>query len=318
LDQGIPARFALRTPEGTREFARILASTPGRGPSGADTLDTVHVGDVGAGTDWSAAVQGIEAVVHLAARSHVLKERSGDPLAAYRAVNVEGTRRLAEQAAAAGVRRLIYLSSIKVNGEQTRDRAFSEQDLPRPEDAYGVSKWEAEQALWDIAARSRLEVVVLRPPLLYGGRVKGNFLSLMHAVARGMPLPIAAVNNRRSLLYVGSLSGAILQCIGHPVAAGKTYLVADGMDVSSPDLARLVGNALGRRARLVPVPAALLRLAGALAGRSATISRLLGSLQVDASKIRADLGWTGETDMSRGLAEAAAWYRQAHGSTPSA
>lgn len=296
--RGMPARLAVRDERAALRLAR--------GPGEADV---VAVGDVGAATDWRAALKGVDAVVHLAARSHVMREHAADPLAAYRAVNVEGTRRLARDAEAAGVRRLVFVSSVKVNGERTGERAFTEEDPPAPEDAYGISKWEAEQALWDAAGKGGTGAVVLRPPLMYGPGVKGNFLSLVRAVARGTPLPLASVDNRRSLLFVGNLVDAVLLCIDHP-AAGGTYLLADGPDVSTPELARGIGEALGRRARLLHVPPALLRLAGAASGRSPAVSRLLGSLRVDSARIRRELGWRPGATLAQGLAETARWYHE--------
>ncbi len=307
---GIAVRLAVRSGQAAAEIVRRLPPVAEGSSRGAEIADAAAVGELGAGTNWNSALAGIDTVVHLAARSHVVREHLADPLPMYRSVNVEGTRWLAECAILAGVRRLVYVSSIKVNGEQTRERAYDEGDVPHPEDAYGVSKWEAEQALAEIAARGHIEVVVLRPPLLYGPGVKGNFLALTRAIARGVPLPIASVNNRRSLLYVGNLVEAIIQCMDHPAAAGKTYLLADGADISSPDLARRIGEAVGRPARLLPFPPALLKLAGAAVGRSAAISRLVGSLQVDSTKIRRELGWRPSAGIEHGLAQTAAWYHR--------
>jgi nucleoside-diphosphate-sugar epimerase len=222
-------------------------------------------------------------------------------------VNVDGTRRLAEAAAAHGVRRFLFLSSVKVNGEATGEAPFTEADPPRPEDPYGITKWEGEQALWEVAARSRMEAVVLRAPLVYGAGVKGNFLRLMNVVARGVPLPLASVRNRRSLVYLGNLIDAIAICLAAPRAAGRTYLVSDGEDVSTPALVRALGGALGTPARLVPCPVALLRLAAVLVHR-ADIARLTGSLQVDTSRIRNELGWRAPCSLLAGLQETARWY----------
>jgi len=239
-----------------------------------------------------------------------MRDAAVDPLADYRRVNVLGTQGLARAAADAGVRRMIFLSSIKVNGEKTASKPYSEQDPPRPQDAYGVSKWEAEQMLRAIAADSHMEAVVLRPPLLYGPGVKGNFLGLMRVIDRGLPLPLASIHNRRSLLYIGSLIDAIMLCLNNPMAAGKTYLLADSEGVSTPDLIRGIASALRKPARLLPFPPALLKFAGALAGKTESVSRLLGSLQIDASSIRRELNWQPCADMARGLAETARWYHQ--------
>ncbi len=272
--------------------------------------DTVAVGDLGPDTDWRAALDGVQCVVHLAARTHVLRETAPDALAEYRRVNVEGTRALARQAARAGVRRLVFMSSIKVNGEATDTRPYTADDTPRPEDAYGLSKWETEQALARITAETGLEIVVLRPPLVYGPGVKGNFLRLMNLVARRLPLPLASIANRRSLVYVGNLADAVVSAIDAPRAAGRTYLLADGQDVSTPDLVRAIAVALGVEPSLLPCPPALLRLGATLAGRRAEFSRLAGSLQADCSLARGELGWQPRTSLAQGLAETARWYRE--------
>jgi nucleoside-diphosphate-sugar epimerase len=287
---------------------RALRGTGASFRPGAD----VAMGDLGAATNWKDALSDIEVVIHLAARAHVMRDTAADPLDEYRRINVLATEALAQAACAGGVRRFIFLSSIKVNGEQTSDKPFTEYDAARPEDAYGQSKWEAEQILAKIAAASRLETVVLRSPLIYGPGVKGNFLSLMRAVERGLPLPLAAVRNRRSLLYLGNLVDAIMLCVEHPAAAGQTYLLADDEGVSTPDLVRAIGSALGKPARLIAVPPALLRAAGAMVGKAASIARLLGSLQVDSGKIRRELRWQPRADMVRGLRKTAGWYHRRH------
>jgi nucleoside-diphosphate-sugar epimerase len=205
------------------------------------------------------------------------------------------------------VRRFVFVSSVKVNGEE-RAAAYTEADTPMPEDAYALSKWEAEQGLRQIAAATGLEVVILRPPLVYGPGVGANFLALMHAVARGIPLPLGAINNRRSLIFVGNLADAILCCLEHPVAAGKTFLVSDGEDVSTPALVRRMAAALGGPARLVALPMPVLRAAAALAGKSALATRLLDSLTVDGTAIRHTLGWSPPFTLDEGLRETAAWY----------
>lgn len=268
----------------------------------------VIVGDIGPATAWDAALRDVETVIHLAARTHVMRDTAADPYAEYRRVNVLGTQTLALAAASAGVRRFVFLSSIKVNGEQTTNEPYTEQDVPHPEDLYGITKWEAEQVLLAAAATSRMETVVLRPPLVYGAGVKGNFLSLMRAIDHGMPLPFASIHNHRSLLYVGNLVDAITLCVEHPAAAGRTYLLADDEAVSTPDLVRNIASALGRSARLLPFPPPLLKLAGATLGRSAAVARLIGSLQIDGGRIRQELGWRPHHDMAGGLAQTARWY----------
>lgn len=285
---------------------KALRLPPERDASGA-----VAVGDVGPDTDWSVALQGIDRVVHLAARVHMIRETSHDASAEYRRVNVDGTRRLAAMAAARGVRRFILVSSAKVNGERTQ-RPYTEADPPRPEDAYAASKWEAEQALVHIGRETGMECVILRPPLVYGSGVRANFLKLMRAVAAGVPLPFASIDNRRSLVYVGNLVGAIGGCLEHPGASGRTFLVSDGDDLSTPELVRRLAKALRVPARLLPMPVALLSLAGALTGKRAAVERLIGSLQIDSSAIREALGWTPPFAVGQGLEETARWFREAH------
>jgi len=273
-----------------------------------DSVEIIRIGDIGSVTDWSTALVGVDCVVHLAARTHITRDTAADPLAEYRRINVDATETLARATAAAGIRRFVFLSSIKVNGERTANKAFTENDPPQPEDAYGISKWEAEQVLWKIAAETRLEVVVLRSPLVYGPGVRGNFLKLMNAVARGVPLPLASVHNHRSLLYVNNLATALRCCIEHPAAAGKTFLVADDVDVSTPELFRAVGTALAAPARLIPFPPALLSAIAFVFGMTASMSRLTGSLQLDSGRIREELGWRPEYSLKQGLAETAQWY----------
>jgi nucleoside-diphosphate-sugar epimerase len=230
-----------------------------------------------------------------------------DPLAAFRAINCDATEHLARQAAQAGVKRMVYVSSIKVNGERTTDRPFRASDAPAPHDPYGVSKWEAEQVLARIAATTTLEVVILRPPLIYGPGVKANFLRLMQAIQRGLPMP--RVNNKRSLLYVDNLADAIRACLTHPDAAGKTYLLSDGAPLSTAQLSRQLAAALGKSSRLIPTPMALLRIAGTITRRQAVVARLLDSLEVDSSDLERDLGWQPPHSVEEGLAATASWYQ---------
>lgn len=258
-------------------------------------------------TDWSGKLGGIETVVHLAARVHVMHDTSLDPLAEFRRVNVAGTEHLACEAAKAGVRRFIFMSSIKVHGEEA-DHPYTEEDPARPSDPYAISKTEAELALRRIEAETGMEVVIIRPPLVYGPGVKANFLTLLKLVSSNVPLPLANVSNQRSLVYVGNLVDAIIVCMNHPGAAGQTYLVSDGQDVSTPELVRRIATALKKSALLFPFPTGLLRMTGRLVGRSGTIDRLLGSLQVDSSKIRRDLGWEPPFALKQGLAHTARWF----------
>ena len=241
---------------------------------------------------WSKALTNQDVVIHTAARAHVMNETKADALAAYRVVNVEGTRKLAEQAADAGVPRFIYLSSIKVNGEQTSSGArFCSGDNAFPEDAYGISKWEAEQALYDVSVRTGLEVVVIRPPLVYGPGVKGNFLSMLGWLNKGIPLPLGAIHNQRSLVGIDNLIDLIITCIDHPAAANQTFLVSNEEDLSTTELLRRMSNALGKPARLVPVPPSLLQFGAKLLGKQDMAQRLLGNLQVDMSHTKKALGW---------------------------
>lgn len=267
------------------------------------------VSELGTHTVWSPALAGVDTVVHLAGRVHVMVEHIDSPETEFRRVNRDGTRHLAAEAAAAGVRRFVYMSSVKVMGEHTaRGGAFTDADAPAPEDPYAFSKWWAEQALGEIAAVSGMEAVVLRPPLVYGPHVAANFLALMDACRRGVPLPLGLVRNRRSLVYVGNLADAVVRCVEDARAAGGTFLVRDGEDVSTPDLVRRIAAALGRSPRLLPVPVPLLRAAGALAGRGAAIARLTQSMAIDDSGFRQRLDWTPPYTMIQGLQKAAAWF----------
>jgi nucleoside-diphosphate-sugar epimerase len=265
-------------------------------------------GGVGAKTDWRPALLGVTHVMHLAARAHVM-ETGPDALEHFREVNARGTRQLAEAAAAAGVRRFVFLSSVKAMGERSPPGgALTDSDPPRPEDAYGISKREGETALAEVAAASGMEAVILRAPLVYGPGVKGNLLRLMRLIERGIPLPFAAIANRRSLIARANLAAALGLCLDHPEAAGATFLVADGEDLSTPELIRRLARGLERPARLVALPPSLLRLAGRLGGREAEIERLTGDLAIDASAIRTRLGWQPVISVDEALAETAQWY----------
>ncbi|MBF8677023.1 SDR family oxidoreductase [Pseudomonas fulva] len=276
-------------------------------------MDAVTVADLAADTDWQAALIDVDVVVHAAARVHVMKETATDSLAEFRRVNVQGTLSLARQAAAAGVRRFIFISSIKVNGETSQPgHPLHADDTPAPQDAYGVSKHEAEQGLRAVAAETGMEVVVIRPVLVYGPGVKANFLSMMRWLERGVPLPLGAVHNRRSLVSLGNLVDLIITCVDHPAAAGQTFLASDGEDVSLSELLRALGHALGRPARLVPVPAALLQAGATLLGRRDLAQRLLGSLQVDITKNHQLLGWRPPYTLAQGLAATAHAFKENH------
>ena len=266
----------------------------------------VKLCDLGPLTDWSDPLEGVTGVVHCAARVHVMQDATRDPLQAYREVNVQGTLTLAGQAAAAGVRRFVFISSIKVNGESTQPgKSFFADDIAAPLDPYGVSKMEAEKGLREIASQTGMEVVIIRPPLVYGPGVKANFLAMMRWLSRGIPLPLGAIDNRRSLVALDNLVDLIVTCIDHPAAANQTFLVSDGEDLSITDLLRCMGRALGKPARLLPVPPALLKAGAALVGKPELAQRLCGSLQVDISKTRELLGWTPPISVDEGLRRAA-------------
>lgn len=256
----------------------------------------------------TAAGLACDTVIHLAARVHVMREQAGDPTALYRSANTAATLALARAAARAGAQRLIFLSSIKVNGEHSEPgRPFTAKEQPSPQDPYGVSKMEAEQGLHQIGAATGLDIVVVRPPLVYGPGVKANFASLMRAVSRGLPLPLGAVtHNRRSLVALDNLVDLLLTCVDHPAAANQTFLVSDGEDLSTASLVRRMGQAIGRPARVWPVPPLLLSLVATLVGKKAAAQRLLGNLQVDITHTRETLGWTPPIGVDEGLRRAAA------------
>ena len=270
-------------------------------------VQVVNVAGLGPNTDWSNCLKGIKSIVHCAARVHVMNDEDADPLAAYQQTNVMGTLALASQAARAGVRRFVFVSSIKVNGEQTQlGRPFRADDVPAPQDAYGISKWEAEQRLFNLARETGLEVTVIRPPLVYGPGVKGNFATMMRWVARGIPLPLGAVrNNRRSLVGLDNLVDLIVTTLGHPAAANQVFLAGDGEDLSTAALLERLGKAMNRRARLVPLPVWALESAATLVGKRDVARRLCGSLQVDISKAREILRWEPPVSVDDGFRKAA-------------
>jgi nucleoside-diphosphate-sugar epimerase len=270
-----------------------------------ESVRAVQVGNQSSTTDWSDALQGVDAVVHCAARVHVMHDGATDPLAAYRLVNVEGTLNLARKAAATGVRRFVFVSSIKVNGEATQlGHPFNADEAPAPLDPYGVSKFEAERVLRALEAETGMEVVIVRPPLVYGPGVKANFASMVRWVERGVPLPLGAIHNARSMVALDNLVDLLMLCIKHPAAAGQTFLVSDGEDVSTTELLRRTAQAMGKKPLLVPVPAAVLELGAALLGKRAVAQRLCGSLQVDIEKTRNLLNWTPPLTLDQGLRKA--------------
>lgn len=276
-------------------------------------VEYVTTEDLGGDSDWTSVLAGVDVVVHLAARVHVMRDAAGGSLAAYRSANALGTQSLARAAAQAGTRRLVFVSSIKVNGEATfAERPFTDADPPRPQDPYAQSKWEAEQALADISRETGLETVVLRPPLVYGPGVKANFLALLRWVDRGFPLPLGCIDNRRSLLYLGNLVDALLACCTHPGAAGRTFLVSDTPPVSTPELVRMMASVLGCPPRLLPVPVVVLRGLAGLLGRAAAVDRLTQSLVVDGSGLERALDWRPPFTMTQSLEQTCAWYRISH------
>ncbi len=275
--------------------------------AGSCGADAVVLHDASGSEAISAAMRDVDAVVHLAARVHVMKDTAADPLQEFRRANCLWTERLIERAAAEGVRRFVYMSSVKVNGERTTT-PFTEADTPHPEDPYGLSKWEAEQIVNRVSAQRGIEAVVVRSPLVYGPGVGGNFLSLLKIIRRGIPLPLGAVRNKRSLVFRDNLVDALATCLRDPRATGQTYLVSDGEDLSTQDLTRRIGRAMGVTVRLWPVPVSLLRFFGALVGRQGIVGRLIDNLQIDASKLHRELGWSPPWSVDRGIEETVDWF----------
>ena len=275
-----------------------------------DNTEAVVVGAIGGETDWTDALRDVEVIIHLAARVHVMRENAENPLEEFRKVNVAGTERLARLASASGVKRLVYVSSIGVNGLRTEPSSvFSETGSTNPHNAYTISKWEAEQSLFRVSEETGLDVVIVRPPLVYGVGAPGNAAQMLSVLAKRIPLPLASIENRRSLIYVMNLVDALITCATHPAAAGQVYLVSDGEDVSTPDLLRHLGAAMGHPPRLFSCPPILLKLIGCLMGKTEQVERLSNSLRVDSSKIRRELGWIPPYTLEQGLRETADWYR---------
>jgi nucleoside-diphosphate-sugar epimerase len=278
------------------------------------SITQTRIADLTADTTWQPVLQSVEVVIHAAARVHVMHDTSSDPLAEFRKVNVDGTLNLARQAAAAGVRRFIFISSIKVNGEGTAvGEPYCADARPAPIDPYGISKMEAEQGLRTLAVETGMEVVIIRPVLVYGPGVKANFLSMMRWLHKGVPLPFGAIDNRRSLVALDNLVDLIVTCIDHPAAANQTFLVSDGEDLSTTELLRRMGVALGKSTRLLPVPSRLLEVGAAMLGKQALAQRLCGSLQVDISKTRELLNWTPSVTVDQALRKTAENFLQERG-----
>ncbi len=260
--------------------------------------------------DWAPLLEGVDAIVHLAGIAHVLDRADETMLDRYHMVNVEASVTLARAAAAARIGRFVFMSSVRVHGDPSDDTPLLESDRCEPVDAYGRSKLEAERALARIGNESGCQVVVLRAPLVYGPGVRANFLRMIAWIDRGWPLPFGAVANRRSLVYIDNLAAAIERSLTHPNAAGKTFLVSDGEDVSTAELAKRIGIALGRPARLINVPPRLMEWSLRCLGRGADYRRLFGSVAVDMSHLRTELGFKPPFNMQQGLAQTARWYRQ--------
>lgn len=265
-------------------------------------IDAVQISGLTSDVDWNAALQGIDAVVHAAARVHVMKDTSTDPLIEFRRVNVDGTLNLARQAAKSGVKRFVFISSIKVNGEGTLfDKPYRAEDPPAPADPYGVSKMEAEKELLQLAKETGIDVVIIRPPLVYGPGVKANFASMLKWLDRCAILPFGAVNNRRSFISLDNLIDFIVTSINHPEAANHVFLVSDGEDVSTTELLKKTADAMGKKTLLLPVPVGIMRFVSKLLGKENVTDRLFGSLQVDISKAKKMLGWTPPLSVDEGL-----------------
>jgi len=287
-----------------------------------ETKDFVAVGSIDSNTDWTNVLQDIDAVIHLAARVHKINDGTVNPLAAFQEVNTTGTEHLARESAKIGVRRFVYLSTVKVNGEETglmieesgpRDKKikkiFLESDIPNPQDPYAVSKWEAEQILHAISKETGMEIVIVRPPLVYGPGVKANFLRLLQVIDRGIPLPLSSVNNSRSLVSLDNLIDFLITCLKYPAAAGETFFVSDGDDLSTPELIRKIAQFMNRPCRLLPFPTNMLHFLAKLVDKESVVNRLCDSLQVDISKARNVLGWEPPVSIDEGLKKTVKWYK---------
>lgn len=285
-----------------KKYKTIVVARSNRSCFSDHKVEVRIITDFSSSTDWSMTLNDIDVVVHAAARVHIINDKVIDPLVEYRKVNVDGTMALARQAATSGIKRFIYISSIKVNGEQTElGSKFEANANPAPEDAYGISKLDAENALLQLSTETGMELVIIRPPLVYGAGVKGNFATMAKLVAKGLPLPLGAIHNKRSLVALDNLVDLIITCIDHPAAANQIFLAGDGEDISTTQLLRGVANAMGKPSRLIPIPASWLMMAATVLGKKAVAQRLLGSLQVDISKAQKLLGWTPPLSIAEGL-----------------
>jgi nucleoside-diphosphate-sugar epimerase len=287
--------------------SRVRVALRADGPNRPPDCETVCIGDVNRRTDWAQALAGVHTVVHMAAHVHVMKSTANDRRQFYE-VNALGTERLALAAAESGVKRFVFLSTIKVNGERTTDRPFNAMDAPHPEDDYGISKWEGEQRLFRVAERFGMGAVVLRPTLVYGSGVRGNFLKLLSLVYKRVPLPFGSIANTRSMLNVWNLCDLIVRIVQFPAMTSGVFLASDGVDLSTPELIRRVAAAMSRTAILLPVPANILKLAGAMTTMGSSIQRLCNSLAVDMTSTRAAFDWTPTVSVNEGLLLTSRWY----------
>ena len=296
--------------EDSKNQAHMLTGTtrsPQRG-AGPEHIPLYHVPEIGPKTDWSQAISGANIVIHLAARVHVMSDRTTDPLNEFRKVNTEGAVNLAKQAAAAGVKRFIFISTVKVMGEISAENGLVETDPAQPKDPYSISKWEAEQGLTKIAKASGMELVILRPPLVYGPGVKGNFATLFHAIVKNKLLPLGAIQNHRSLIYVGNLASAIALVANHPNIKIQTFFVSDEETLSTPILIKKIASTLGKKPLLIKLPISLLKLIGIVTGKSSTIKRLTSSLTVNTQKISVQLKWRPPFSTEEGLSKTTEWF----------
>lgn len=275
----------------------------------SNAIESIVLDDFSKADSIRSTLEKVQIVIHLAARVHVMNESAGDALGEYRKVNVENTLALASAAAASGVKRFIYLSSVKVNGEETLfGKSFTADDMPAPQDPYGISKLEAEIALLSLGNQTGMEVVIIRPPLVYGPEVGANFAALMGGVFSGIPLPLGSISNKRSMVALGNLTDLILLCVNHPAAANQVFLVSDGNDISLPQLLRKMAAALGSPFRVFRFPVSFIWFGARLLRRKNIAQRLCSSLQLDISKAKRLLGWTPPISLDQGLLETAQWY----------
>lgn len=285
----------------TQDNLEVIAAVRKKPAHTPDDIRYFEVADLSEYIDWSSVLTGVDVVIHTAARVHVMKDRAADPLKEFRQINVKATQSLAQQAARAGVKRFVFISSIKVNGEETLDKPFFADDQPAPQDAYGISKWEAEMSLKKVAAETGMEIVIIRPPLVYGPGVKANFRTLIRLAKLGLPLPLGAIHNRRSMVFLGNLVDFIVVCSAHPQAANQIFLISDGEDVSTTQLLRLLSAAMEKKSYLLPIPSSVLRMFIQGVGQANIAQKLCGSLQVDIQKNKDLLGWKPPVNIDEGL-----------------